>query len=68
MDVSIKTLDTNGLSDLLLSKGLPQDVQDSFFQHGETLLEMNEDHLKEVAPRIGDRITLSKLIAGERVC
>ena len=49
--------------DFLLLKGVSQDVLDNFNQHGingSTFLEMNEEYLKEVAPRIADRINLNE--------
>ena len=60
----------NALSNLssedLLSKGIPQDVIDNLQGHavdGESLIAMNNDNIKEVAPRIVDRIKLGKVIS-----
>lgn len=59
-----------GLADFLLSKGVPTDVVENFKTHGidrGLFLSMSEDHLKEIAPRIVDRITLQKIASDELV-
>lgn len=57
-------LDVDALVDVLEAKGVPLEVAQNFRNHeinGEAFLMMTDDHLKEVAPKIGDRITLQKL-------
>lgn len=69
--VAINALTVSGLLDFLLSKEVSQDVLNSFEHHGidgAAFLEMNDEHLKEVAPRIGDRIALKKLLSESKVC
>ena len=58
------------LADFLLSKGVPTEVADNFKMHGidgGLFLSMSEEHLKEIAPRIVDRITLKKIASDELV-
>ncbi len=67
---SIKDLSVKELGDFLLSKHIPQDVVDNINEHGvngETLLIMTSEHLKEISPRIVDRISLEKIVSDEKV-
>ena len=53
------------LYDFLLQNGLPEDVSREFVNNeitGEGLLLLSEMEIKELAPKIGDRIKLRKLI------
>lgn len=53
--------------DMLTTKGLSGDVVDRFEEHGITgevfiCLNQDADYLKELAPRIADRVVLKKLM------
>ncbi len=62
----IQNLDVIGLSSFLLSEGFSGTVADSFEDHdidGASFLLMTNEHLKEVAPNLIDRIKLQKIQA-----
>ena len=70
MENALSNLSSEDLGTYLLSKGIPQDVIDNLQGHavdGESLIAMNNDHIKEVAPRIVDRIKLGKVISELKV-
>ena len=67
---SINDLSVEELGEFLLSKDIPQGVVDNIKMHGvngETLLLMTSEHLKEISPRIVDRISLEKIVLDEKV-
>lgn len=58
------------LAEFLLSKQVPADVVECFKEHGingKTFLLLTEDHLKEIAPRIADRVNLKTIASDEQV-
>ena len=60
---AIKILSVQELCGLLCPKGISEDVAENFQEHGidgETFLLMSDDELKEVAPRMADRMKLKK--------
>ena len=61
--------DVKELSDYLINEGLHEDVVAAIYDNritGAILVNLTESDLKELAPTIGDRVTLRKLI--DRVC
>ena len=66
---SVKDLSVEELGEFLLSKDIPQGVVDIKMHgvNGETLLLMTSEHLKEISPRIVDRISLEKIVLDEKV-
>ena len=68
--MNLASLDLLGLSSFLLSKDFSQSVVESFKENeidGQLFLIMNNDHLKEVAPKLVDRIKLQKLQQSNQV-
>lgn len=64
----MSTLSPEGLVQFLSSKNLGSGVVDNFKENGisgEAFLLMDEDHLKEVAPRLLDRIYLKEIQMSE---
>ena len=56
------------ICDMLTTKGLSRDVIDHFEEHGKVFIYLNQDadYLKELAPRIADRVVLKKLM--DNIC
>lgn len=66
----MRDLSVDDLAEFLLSKQLSVDIVYSFKEHGidgQTFLMLTEDHLKEIAPRIADRVNLKTIVSGEQV-
>lgn len=66
---TIGTLDCVQLIQCLLSNGFSADIAENFAINGidgETFFEMSEEHMKEVAPRIADRIKLMKFVSANK--
>ena len=58
------------LAKFLLSKQVPADIFECSKEHGidgQTFLLLSEDHLKEIAPRIVDRVSLKSIASDEQV-
>lgn len=68
MAAAIKSTDSPQRVCVYLKKEIPSlsdDILDCVITHkidGETFLELNDEYLKEIAPRLGDRLKLKKLI------
>ena len=67
-------LSVEGVCGVLASKGISQEVIKNFEEHGINgevfqCLTQDPDYLKELAPRIADRVILRKLVerSGEKV-
>ena len=66
---SVKGLSIDDLADYLLLGGISGDTVDKLKDHGvggDTLLEMTDEHLKEVAPKIADRVNLKKIVSAKQ--
>ena len=64
MASDVQMLSVQDLSDLVLESGITVEVADNILEHcinGEMFLSMTEEEIKEVAPKISDRISLKKL-------
>ena len=64
MATAVKNLDSESLASYLLSEGLSVCIADTFEANGiddETFVSMTDEHFKEVAPKIVDRVKLKKL-------
>lgn len=67
---SLEEFDVEDLAGFLLSKGVPSDIIESFKEHGingQTFVQMSEEHIKELAPRIVDRVNLKKIASNDKV-
>ena len=70
MDTTLKEYDVAELTEFLLSKDIPVDVVENFKVHGingQAFLQLSEDHLREVAPRIVDRLNLKGIASKAQV-
>ena len=62
--MELERLSAEDFLEFLLSKNFSTDVVESFRENGvdgTTFLHMEDEHFKEVAPRVVDRINLKKL-------
>ena len=62
--MAVFTLSTDDLGKLLLEEGFSNEIASAFQEHGidgATFCEMSDNHLREVAPKICDRVKLKKI-------
>ena len=62
-------MSSSDLAKVLLEKGFSGDIATAIEEHGidgETFCEMTDTHLREIAPRIGDRVKLKQVQDSER--
>ena len=67
--MAITSMECEEFSDYLLAKGLHEDVVSKIVGNridGQLFISLSEDEVKELAPVIGDRIRLRKILDEER--
>ena len=65
----MEEMDCEEFGEFLLSKGINSDVISAIISHrvcGELFVSLSDDELKEIAPSIGDRIRLRKVLTEAR--
>ncbi len=68
--MTLSSLTVTGLANFLIEKGFSEDIVFAFEENGidgETFCDMSDSHMKEVAPRIAERVKLKRIQDGTSI-